>query len=87
MPSPNADWGYDVADYVQGTRIEIAEHPGVQADVAQDSAQAFRDMVEAVLVGSEAQHSVEAPRPEGEVGGRGQQHHQHGDRLHQGHLW
>src|SRR5438132_1916479 len=68
-------------------RIEVAEHAGVEADVAEHTANAFGDVVEAILSGTQAQDPIELARPDGEVGDGGEQDGEHGDRLDQRHLW
>ena len=72
---------------VKRARIDVAEHAGVEADVAQHPTNAFRDVVDAVLGGTQAQDPIELARPDGEVGDGGEQDGQHGDRLDQRHLW
>ncbi len=59
----------------------------MQTDVAEDATYALQDLVDAILGGAEPQDPIELARPDGEIDDRGQQHGQHRDRLHQGHLW
>ena len=52
---------------VKNPRIDVAEHSGMGPYVAEDTSDALREAIDAIFVGTQAQHAIELARPNGEV--------------------